>query len=60
MKGTGRVVAVGLETILLILWYLALDVTANCICEILCLALDGFSLNYCSQTKRKNIGGAGI
>ena len=27
------------------MWYLALDVTANSICEIHCLALDGFILN---------------
>ena len=27
------------------MWYLALDFTAYCICEILCLALDGFGLN---------------
>ena len=27
------------------LWYLALDVTANCICEINCIAQVGFNLN---------------
>ena len=31
------------------LLYLALDVTANCICEINCLALDGFHLNTVHQ-----------
>ena len=36
-------------------WYLALDVTVNCICEIHCLALEGFDLNtvhkLCSKEK---------
>ena len=33
--------------------YLALDVTANCICEIHCFALDGFDLNTVHQLSRK-------
>ena len=47
----------------LLLLYLALDVTAKCICEILCLALDGFDLNTAhklSNKDKKNLGGAGI
>ena len=43
----------GLNSFLL---YLALDVTANCNCEIHCLALDGFDLNtvhqLCSKEKK--------
>ena len=35
------------------LWYLALDVTASCICEIHCLALDGFDLNTVHQLSSK-------
>ena len=38
---------------------LALSVTTNCICEIDCLALDGFDLKLSSK-KKKNLGGAGI
>ena len=44
------------------LLYLALDVTPNCICEIHCIALDGFDLNSVHQLsiKEKNLGWAGI
>ena len=44
------------------LQYLALDATANCICEIHCLALDGFYLNTVHKlsSKEKNLGGARI
>ena len=41
------------------LQYLALDVTANCICEILCLALDGFDLcnvHKLSSKEKKSLG----
>ena len=38
------------------LQYLALDVVSNCICEIHCWALHGFTQN----TEEKNLGGAGI
>ena len=34
------------------LLYLARNITANCICKIDCLALDGFKSQYCSQTKQ--------
>ena len=33
--------------------YLALNVTANCICEIQCLALDGFNLNTVHKLSSK-------
>ena len=33
--------------------YLALDVTTNCICEIQCLALDGFVLNTVHKLSSK-------
>ena len=36
------------------LWYLALDITANCICEIHCLALDGFDLNSVHKLSSKD------
>ena len=44
------------------LWYLALDVTANWICETHCLALDGFNLNTVHKlsNKEKYIGSARI
>ena len=44
------------------LWYLALDVTANCICEAHCLALDEFNLNTVHKlsNKEKNLGSARI
>ena len=35
------------------LWYLVLDVTANCICEMHCLALDGFDLNAVHKLSSK-------
>ena len=35
------------------LWYLALDITANCICEIHCLVLDGFDLNTVHKLSSK-------
>ena len=35
------------------LYYLALDVTANFICEIQCIALDGFDLNTVYQLSSK-------
>ena len=40
--------------------YLALDITANCICEIHCLALDGFDHNTVHQlsSKEKYLDGA--
>ena len=38
---------------MLFLNYLALDVTAKCICEIHCLALDGFDLNTVHQLSSK-------
>ena len=37
----------------LFLYYLALDVTANCICEIHCLPLDGFDLNTVHKLSSK-------
>ena len=35
------------------LYYLVLDVTANCFCEICCLGLDGFDLNSAHQLSYK-------
>ena len=44
------------------LQYLALDVVSNCICEIHCWALHGFTQNtvHLLSSKEKNLGGAGI
>ena len=44
------------------LLYLALDITAHCICEIHGLALDGFDLNTVQKlsSKEKKFDGAGI
>ena len=39
--------------LLVFLHYLALDVTENCICEIQCLALDGFDLNTVHKLSRR-------
>ena len=35
------------------LQYLALDITPNCICEIYCLALDGFDLKTVHKLSSK-------
>ena len=43
----------GLRCSRFFLWYSALDVTANCICEIRCLALDGFDLNSVHKVSSK-------
>ena len=43
----------GFDVLFGFLQYLALDVTANCICEVHCIALDGFDFNTVHQLSSK-------
>ena len=51
-----------LENLEMFWYYLAVDITANSICKIHCLALDGFDFNTVNKNavKRRNLGKARI